>query len=641
MVYSPFRMPLAAVWVGLALAVATAQAAPPSDSLLPAATKGYVSIPQVQALVDSFRQTQLGRLLDDPLMKPFGDDIRRQIKQKWSQSHSKLGLSLEDLEGIATGELSLAVVAVPRGRAALAVLVDVSGKEDEAQATLAKVEGELKKQGAKSTLQTVGGVKLTVLESPPKGEQKEPNRAVYFLHDGLLGASDHLAVASEIAKRVTGGKADTLAGVEAYKAVLERCESDKATDAEPHVRWFIDPIGLAEAMRTWQDRRHRGDTDYLKVVKSQGFEALKGIGGLVNFSVGNYGVLHRTAAFAPPPYELAMRMMVFPNGGDFKPQPWVSNELATYASFRCDLLNAFDRFDTLFDEVYGEPGVWQDTLDSIKNDPNGNRIDLRQDLVAHLGQRVTIVTDYKLPITPNSQRSLIAIEAKDEKALARAVEDTMKNDPRVKQRKLGEQVVWEILAEDEPTLELDVQDADASGKEPDADAKGGAAAPTGTPNSAVTVAKGHLFVSSHIELLEKVLADLDPEQQLAEGEGYRLVEAEFSKLGARQTCAQGFAKTDEQYRATYELFREGRLPESDTFFAKFLNLLLGEEKEGVTRKPRLEGGKLPPFEEIRRYLGPAGSFVTAEPNGWYVIGFTLGHQTPLPNALGPGETTKK
>ena len=641
MVYSPFRMPLAAVWVGLALAVATAQAAPPSDSLLPAATKGYVSIPQVQALVDSFRQTQLGRLLDDPLMKPFGDDIRRQIKQKWSQSHSKLGLSLEDLEGIATGELSLAVVAVPRGRAALAVLVDVSGKEDEAQATLAKVEGELKKQGAKSTLQTVGGVKLTVLESPPKGEQKEPNRAVYFLHDGLLGASDHLAVASEIAKRVTGGKADTLAGVEAYKAVLERCESDKATDAEPHVRWFIDPIGLAEAMRTWQDRRHRGDTDYLKVVKSQGFEALKGIGGLVNFSVGNYGVLHRTAAFAPPPYELAMRMMVFPNGGDFKPQSWVSNELATYASFRCDLLNAFDRFDTLFDEVYGEPGVWQDTLDSIKNDPNGNRIDLRQDLVAHLGQRVTIVTDYKLPITPNSQRRLIAIEAKDEKALARAVEDTMKNDPRVKQRKLGEQVVWEILAEDEPTLELDVQDADASGKEPDADAKGGAAAPTGTPNSAVTVAKGHLFVSSHIELLEKVLADLDPDLQLAEGEGYRLVEAEFSKLGARQTCAQGFAKTDEQYRATYELFREGRLPESDTFFAKFLNLLLGEEKEGVTRKPRLEGAKLPPFDEIRRYLGPAGSFVTAEPNGWYVIGFTLGHQTPLPNALGPGETTKK
>jgi hypothetical protein len=40
-------------------------------------------------------------------------------------------------------------------------------------------------------------------------------------------------------------------------------------------------------------------------------------------------------------------------------------------------------------------------------------------------------------------------------------------------------------------------------------------------------------------------------------------------------------------------------------------------------------------------LGPAGSFVTAEPNGWYVIGFTLGNQTPLPNALGPGETTKK
>jgi len=660
--HSPHRMLLAAVcFVSLAggsvLSGRAVQAAPPSDVLFPAETKGYVSIPDVQLLADRFQETQLGRLLEDPVMKPFSDDIRRQIKQKWTQSHAKLGLSLEDLEGIATGEMSLALVSVPNRRASLAVLVDVSGKDDQARATLAKVEGELQKQGAKRVEKTMAGVTLTVLETAPKGEQTEPTRAVYFLKDGLLGASDSLAVASEIARRLTGGTSaggtsaggsgDSLADLEAYRAVIERCQSDKTAADGPHVRWFIDPIGFADAMRTWQVRQRRGDTDYLKVVKAQGLQALKGVGGLVSFSTGPYGVLHRTAAYAPKPYELAMRMMVFPNGGDFKPQPWVASDLTTYASFRCDLLNAFDRFDTLFDEAFGEPGVWQDTLDSIKEDPNGQHLDIRNDLVVHLGQRVTIVTDYKLPITPTSQRRLIAIEAKNPQALAKAVEKSMQGDPRVIKQKIGEQTVWEILPEDEMSYELDVQDAGAADKEKDGEDQAPEAAAENqapkakTPNSAVTVAKGHLFVASHIALLEKVLANNEPQGQLAEWGDYRLVEAEFARLGARENCAQGFSKTDEQYRATYELFRAGKLPEADTLFAKFLNLLLGEEKEGVTRKPRLDGSKLPPFANIRHFLGPAGSFVTSEPNGWYVIGFTLGGQAPLAGGLSPSKTTKQ
>ncbi|HVW38684.1 MAG TPA: hypothetical protein VHB99_15325 [Pirellulales bacterium] len=653
MLHSPLRTLLAAVCFastlgGLVFCGSATHAAPPSDALFPAETKGYVSIPDVQLLADRFKETQLGRLLEDPSMKPFGDDIRRQIKQKWTQSHAKLGLSLEDLEGIATGELSLALVAVPNSRAALGVLVDVSGKEDEAQKTLAKVEGELQKQGARRTEKSVSGIKLAVLETAPKGDQKDPARAVYFLKDGLLGASDNLTVASEIAQRLAGGKSadKDLAGLEAYKAIVERCQSDKTEVDAPHVRWFIDPIGFAEATRTWQDRRHRGDTDYLKVVKNQGFQAIKGVGGMVSFSAGPYGVLHRTAAYAPQPFELAMRMMVFPNGGDFTPQAWVSSDLTTYASFRCDLLNAFDRFDTLFDEVFGEPGVWQDTLDSIKEDPNGAHPDIRNDLVVNLGQRVTIVTDYVLPVTPSSERRLIAIEANNPQGLIAGIQKTMKGDPRVKEHKIGEHIVWEILPEDESTLELDVQGAgaekgqDSAGETPDVAA---AQAVDGgkTPNSAVTVAKGHLFVASDIKLLEKVLADNDPKDQLAEWSDYRLVQAEFGKLGANETCAQGFSKTDEQYRATYELFRAGKLPEADTFFAKFLNLLLGEEKEGVTRKPRLDGSKLPPYEHIRQFLGPAGSFVTSEPNGWYITGFTLGKQVPLANGLSPTKTTKQ
>lgn len=635
MFHFPVRALLAAVCVSVAIGSA-ASAAPPSDRLMPASTMGYVSIPRVQALIDSFKATQLGRLLEDPVMKPFSDDIRRQIKEKWLKSHSKLGLSIEDMEGIATGEVSLAIVDVPNAKASLVVLADVKGQEQQAQELLEKIYAELQQQGAKRGSRTVDGAKLTILETPPKGDQKEPTRAVYFLKDGMFCASDREAVAGEIVKRLSGAGGKSLATVEAYQQVIERCQSDKTIQDEPQVRWFIDPVGLADAMRTWQSQRRKGGADYLEVAKKQGFRAIKGMGGFVNFSAGSYGVLHRTAVFAPPPYELAMRMLVFPNGGEFQPQDWVTSDLATYTSVRCDLMNAFDRFDTLFDEIYGQEGVWQDTLDSVKADPNGPQIDIRNDLVQHLGERATIITDYTLPITPISQRKLVAIEAKNEKALAAAVEASMKGDPRVKERRIGKHVVWELLAEEEPELELDIEGAEAPKKR---GARGGQQGPV--PNSAVTVARGHLFVSSHLALLEKVLAPKADAPLMADLADFRRVQTELDRLGAKEICALGFAKTEQQHRATYELFRAGQLPEADTFFAKFLNLLLGEEKEGVTRKPRLEGNKLPDFNKVQHYLGPAGSFVTSEPNGWYVVGFTINEHAPLANSLSPTETTKK
>jgi hypothetical protein len=533
-----------------------------------------------------------------------------------------------------------------QGKAALVLLVDVAGHEDQAQQSIERVATELIKQGAKRTRRDHGGTSLTVLETPPRGEQKAPTHAIYFLKDGLLVTSDNLEVANGIVDRLAGAARDTLAGLPAYKAVMERCQS-AAGELSPHVRWFVDPIGLAESVRTWRDGRRKGGVDYLKVAKNQGFEAIQGVGGYVNFAAAQYGMLHRTFVFAPQPHTLAMRMLRFPNGGDFTPQTWVSRELATYLTLQCDLINAFERVDTLFDEIYGEQGVFDDTIESVKNDPNGPQIDIRSDLVAHLGQRATLITDHELPITPTSQRTLLAIDVTNPAALAASLERSMKGDPRVRLRKIGEYDVWEILNEDEAISGPEVKDPDAAGDDDDDAAGGVDADPTlgaggmGQATSAVTVALGHLFVASHIDLLQKVLLQPEAVAPLDRDPDYRLVAGEYEKLGAGETSARGFVRSDEQYHATYELFRQGKLPESDTFFARLLNLVLGEDKEGVTRKPRFDGEKLPNFEAVRHYFGAAGSFAASEPTGWLIVGFTVGKEIPLVNSVTPGATTTK
>jgi hypothetical protein len=65
------------------------------------------------------------------------------------------------------------------------------------------------------------------------------------------------------------------------------------------------------------------------------------------------------------------------------------------------------------------------------------------------------------------------------------------------------------------------------------------------------------------------------------------------------------------------------MPQSETVLGQILNGLWGEGKEGVVRKQKIDGGKLPAFDTMSHYFGPAGSFCASEPNGWFITGFLI------------------
>ena len=142
------------------------------------------------------------------------------------------------------------------------------------------------------------------------------------------------------------------------------------------------------------------------------------------------------------------------------------------------------------------------------------------------------------------------------------------------------------------------------------------------PHRAITVANGQLMIASHIDLLVKVLAPEKKPDLLVDDADYKLVDEEIGKLNPKR-CFRFFSRTDEEYRPTYELVRQNKMPESESLFAKLLNAMFGDEKKGETRKQRIDGRELPDYQMVRRYLGPAGLQVTSEPEGWFLKGFTL------------------
>ena len=81
---------------------------------------------------------------------------------------------------------------------------------------------------------------------------------------------------------------------------MERCKKDYG-DATPQMRWFIHPLGYAEAARAaTPDAKRRKGKSILEVMRNQGLGAVLGIGGFVDFSSEGYELVHRTAIYAPP-----------------------------------------------------------------------------------------------------------------------------------------------------------------------------------------------------------------------------------------------------------------------------------------------------------------------------------------------------
>ena len=84
-------------------------------------------------------------------------------------------------------------------------------------------------------------------------------------------------------------------------------------------------------------------------------------------------------------------------------------------------------------------------------------------------------------------------------------------------------------------------------------------------------------------------------------------------------------------RPTYEMIREGKMPQSKSMLGKLLNNMLTTEadrKAGTPRKQRIDGSTLPEFEAVRRYFGPHARVVRSEQDGWFITGAVLNKEAP-------------
>ncbi len=621
---------------GLILVVmcAVSLATPTADQLMPEATVGFVVIPDAAELRDRWNQTQIGLMLRDPTMRPFADQVRVGIEKQLGAAPERVGVALDDIFAAAGGEASIGLVKLDADRASVLATIDCAGKTVERQAMLARVDQRLRARGARAVSQTVGAAQVTTYTLPPtETRSREVQIFIATTGDLVLAADDEAGLRGLMARAAGAGDA-SLASSEAYRAAMRRLRLEDQGMAA-NLRWFIVPSEYDIASRSLQQKLALPDKkDLLTILREQGFDGIRGVAGVVHVAVdAERDFVHRTTIYAPAQpgarsdhardkYRLALQIAELPNRSDLSIQPWAPRMTAKYSTFSLDILNAFDKVEPLYNALAGYDDAYRTTLDGFEKDPFGARVNLREELVRHLGSRVTFVTDYKQPIEPDCERYLIVIETKNPVALAAPINRLMEKDNAIRKSLAGVEY-WEILPEQQSQTSTSYDGSllpleDDFAPEPQEERV--------LRRAAICLHGADLLVASDAEFLAQVLEGVARRESLAEGYDFQAAVRALDRVAPEARSAWAFVRTEEIVRPTYELIRANRMPEAETFLGRLMNKMLTTEQDlerGVVRKQRIDGSTLPSFEVARRYFGPSARAIRTDKDGWLVTGVVL------------------
>jgi len=635
-------------------------ASPSADRIFPDSTKGFFAFPNIKTFGEQWKQTQFGKFMDDPLMQDFKKEVQKQLSERMEKT---FGLTFDGISSLPSGEVAFGMIAVPNQVPGYVLTMDVAGQRAETDKYLVNLTQKLVAAGAKKSTETYKGQQITILvfpppESPPViGNTRIEiapieRRAYYMFYQDVLIASDQLHLLKLIADRITDPKGKSLSDVEGYQVTMKRCLGDMPAGVVPSIRWYIEPLDYGESIRVLlrnsaaQSRKDKPSV--FAVLKEQGFDAIRGIGGVVSIKTEEQESVYRTFIYTQKPYTLAMQMFNFPDQTNFAPPVWMPSDLARCTMIYVDPVVIFDNFGVLFDALImpGEEGVWADILNGLEKDPHGPQINLREELIVHLGNRAIGMSRYEKPITVTSESVVIAVELKAgrESAMQSGLEKLFGTDPEMEFSLHNSYKIWhrkplEVLAPDFDTPDIfdvnggpspvntvlvketapPVQEADA---------------PPAFPDGGVVVAKGCIFVATNRDYLTTILDRLDSpaeaaQSTIAEVAEYKTVEHMFSEMGVanKPHFLQFFSRTHETLRPTYEMIRLGQMAQSQALLGKLLNEVLSSDDDSGVRRQIIDGSSLPEFEKVQHYFGKVGIYGISEENGYFIKGFTLERET--------------
>jgi hypothetical protein len=621
-----------------------------SESLLPPTTKAWVSIPDANLLLEKFEQSNLGKLAAIPELTSFVDDVKSQFNNYIDEKNIRLGISLSDIRNVRTGEVAFAGVlesvspeSSPRftaGSHGIVILVDVAGNEAAATELLDKVSAEMKSYGAtKEQPESVLGFEISRWKVPRRKEPELKFDTFQTIADGWFVATDSQTVLREVLLRIKNDQSSatyrSLVDNESFAAIQDRSQ---LSDFEADLRWFIEPFGyidLAQAIRAQETILKKRKHDYAGKLRQHGFDALRGVGGMISINPDDFDIAYRLFAYTagsqyqPEARRRALDILDISNSAQDKlaPNHFVSSEYS-HIALTWNMLKAYNNVGPLVDAFGGED-FFKSFEKSFETDIGVNL----QGLISRLGSKIGIISKTQDGPTDENERMAIVVpllgETQEHENFLAEIQKLLKiGAPQTTQS--GLVYLEDSRDADEPEEEDDPRRLRLNRFEQFEEKPKTKETSTEGPEFKVfkrryfAVIDGQLVIASHLDLLE----DFSGEKgrgKLVSNVDYIYASSTISKLlGTESVSLRGFGRLDRQVKANYFAFREGKMGQSQTSLGRVLNRLLSLDSENpnYVREQRVDGSGLPEDFDglIAPYLGFGVIALETQDDGWLISG---------------------
>lgn len=599
-------------------------------TLLPKAAQGYVRVIDMPRLRERWDTTELAKFAKDPALKSFWEDQRQDIETRLADAGWQLNIEAARLVDVASGEAVLSWIANPENRRkpyALALIVDVAGRTKDTEEMLASVDKQLKGKGATAKSLKVGAETVLQYTLPRKPGELLLQETFYSIAKDRLIASDDLALVEKMLAAQVKPSADSLVEDTDYQTAIKRVDG---LLNRGEIEYFVRPIGLARVIREISGKREGSrSTDVLKVLEDQGFGHFRAVAGRVEVGADGMDMLHQGAVIAPKPLPGSAAIVNTPNEVSWKLPDWIGGDVSAMINICWNIQESFWKSEGLMDGLADSPGVFKQFVKGMAENETGPKVDIAKEVLPYLTNDIISLSDCKEPITVDSRRTMIALRVLEPEKLFKVLERVMNNEPDAKLVEFEGHKLWKVVREDSAEgLEIDAGDLGADfGEFGDQPMQSKPEDEPWLSNWAITIYGDQLMFASHAELIQDCILQAKsgkPSPLASDVEYVRARKAIEQLANGRTGCSWQVLRSDLSYRVQYELFREGKLPQSQSMAATIMERLTQPKKElRGKEKQQIDGTKLPPFDQIRGYLQPGGMMFESTDDGWVYTGFLL------------------
>ncbi|MCA9034418.1 MAG: hypothetical protein KDA91_04765 [Planctomycetaceae bacterium] len=544
------------------------------DQVLPKDTYIYVAVPSVERMKQGFNASSTGQMIADPAFDDFKAELKSafssEVNEAFANVQDTLGLTVEELLEIPSGEFSFAISSVGNN-IGIVLIADYGDHESQVTGLLEKAQAGLSQApNLELNPTTIDGTEVTMYTVTGKAAQATPlaKEFGWFQKDGRLVFCTNSAIMDSILTNWTSGE-DGLRSNNVFSYVMEKCHSD---DDKNMVVAFVDPLGLATKViqsGSLGPQITPQASMGLMMLPAFGLNQLKGFGSVGQMNVDGFEAVSRSFIYSEQPPQALMRVFML---DEVNPAPpaWVKEGTSAYLSTKWNITEAYAAIESLVDGFQGA-GALAGMIDGLAT--QGPQIHIKTDVIDQLDGTVQFVS------APGEEagndQMLFSLGVRDNAAMTDLL-TRLTSEPGFpgESREFQGVTLYEISA-------------------------------TGDKPVTFTVANNHLMIGVGGTMVEQALRNDTDTPSLAEAADYRKISEHF-KPGA---VAVSYSHPAAQYRSLYEMLKSGsaadQFPGMDEIFE------------------RIDFTRLPPFEAIEKYLAPAGGYWVGDENGVLMEQFSL------------------